>query len=163
MAGTTTETADGADTWRSPLTVDQELVTRISFTPDMVSAYATLANDTNPLHHDEALAQATRFGGLIASGTQTTGLLLGSVANFLFPGSASLGLECAFKLKKAVPARSEMTIRWVVQTITPKPSLSGVIATLAGGLYDEAGVAAVEATATVLVMRPDSLRRAPKD
>jgi acyl dehydratase len=107
------------------------------------------------------VASATRFGGLIASGTQTTGILLGSVANHLFPGNASLGLECSFKLRKAVPARSAMTVRWTVLTITPKPSLAGVIVTLRGGLYDEAGIAAVEANATILVMPPDALRRAP--
>jgi acyl dehydratase len=139
--------------------VGQELTARIEFTPDSVRAFATLTHDTNPLHHDEALAATTRFGGLIASGTQTTGLLLGSLANHIFPDNASLGLGCSFQLKKAVPARSVMTARWRVVTITPKPSLSGVIMTLEGRLHDDKGVVFVEAAATIAVMPHEALLR----
>jgi acyl dehydratase len=150
---------DGQEHWTPPFAIGQELVARIEFTPESVRAFATLTNDTNPLHHDEALAAATRFGGLIASGTQTTGLLLGSLANHIFPENASLGLGCSFQLKKAVPAQSVMTARWRVLTITPKPSLSGVIMTFEGGLYDDNGVVFVEATATIAVMPHEVLLR----
>ncbi len=155
--GTDADMATDVDRWRAPFVVGQELVADIAFTPDSVRAFATLTNDTNPLHHDEALAAGTRFGGLIASGTQTTGLLLGSLANHIFPDNASLGLGCSFQLRKAVPADAAMTARWIVRTITPKPSLRGVIMTLEGGLFDKAGVAFVEATATIAVMPHEAL------
>ncbi|WP_168166101.1 MaoC family dehydratase [Bosea sp. PAMC 26642] len=151
--------ADTVDGWRVPFVIGQELTAEIAFTPQSVRAFATLTNDTNPLHHDAAQAANTRFGGLIASGTQTTGLLLGSLANHIFPDNASLGLGCSFQLKKAVPADAIMTARWIVRTITPKPSLSGVIMTLDGGLLGETGVAFVEATATIAVMPHEALRR----
>lgn len=149
---------DMARNWRVPFVVGQELATEITFTPDSVRAFAKMTKDTNPLHHDEALAAGTRFGGLIASGTQTTGVLLGSLANHIFPENASLGLGCSYLLRRAVPADAVMTARWTVQTITPKPSLGGVILTLEGGLFDRQDVAFVEATATIAVMPHDALR-----
>lgn len=156
---TQTDMASAVDRWRVPFVVGQELAAEITFTPDSVRAFATLTNDTNPLHHDEALAAGTRFRGLIASGTQTTGLLLGSLANHIFPENASLGLGCSFQLRKAVPADAVMTARWTVRTITPKPSLRGVIVTLDGGLFDKADLAFVEATATIAVMPHAALSR----
>ena len=52
-------------------------------------------------------------------------------------------------------ARFESDAPLVVgSTITPKPSLSGVIMTLEGSLYDDNGVVFVEATATIAVMLP---------
>jgi acyl dehydratase len=49
----------------------------IQLSPAIVSQYATAAGDTNPVHHDPEFAATTRYGRPIASGTQTTALLLG--------------------------------------------------------------------------------------
>jgi len=132
----------------------------VVFTPESVRSFATLTDDINPLHHDAALAAQTRFGGLIASGTQTTGLLLGSLAQHIFPQNASLGLECSFRLRKAVPAAATLICRWTVLTITPNPSLGGVIMTLEGALVGEAGAVFVAATAKIAVMPHEALVRA---
>lgn len=162
---TTTEmgerTAQPADTgqWRAPFTIGQVLEAPVVFTPDSVRAFATLTNDNNPLHHDADLAAATRFGGLIASGTQTTGLLLGSLANHIFPENASLGLGCSFRLRRAVPADAALIARWTVRSIAPKPSLSGVVVELDGGLVDAEGAVFVAAEATIAVMPHEALRR----
>jgi acyl dehydratase len=150
------------DGWQAPFFIGQELTAEIKFTPESVRAFATLTNDTNPLHHDEALASRSRFGGLIASGTQTTGLLLGSLANLIFPHSASLGLGFSFRLRKAVPADATLTARWIIRTISPKPSLGGAIMTLDGGLFDAAGTAFLEAKATIAVMPPEALEAPAK-
>lgn len=151
--------AAGAHGWHPPFTVGQVLEAPIVFTPDSVRAFATLTNDTNPLHHDADLASATRFGGLIASGTQTTGLLLGSLANHIFPENASLGLGCSFRLRKAVPADAALVARWTVRSIVPKPSLQGVIVELDGGLVDQKGTVFVDASATIAVMPHEALKR----
>lgn len=143
--------------WRAPFTGGQVLESPVVFTPESVRAFAKLTNDTNPLHHDAELASASRFGGLIASGTQTTGLLLGSLASHIFPDNASLGLGCSFRLRKAVPADASLVARWTVRRILPKPSLSGVIVEFDGGLVDAKGMVFVEASATIAVMPPEAL------
>lgn len=145
--------------WQVPFMVGQVLEAPILFTPDSVRAFAKMTNDSNPLHHDAELAADTRFGGLIASGTQTTALLLGSLANHLFPDNASLGLGCSFQLRRAVPADAALIARWTVRRIVPKPSLSGVIVDLDGALVDARGTVFVEAGATIAVMPRDALRR----
>ncbi|QEL27404.1 acyl dehydratase (plasmid) [Bosea sp. F3-2] len=152
--------ATGAQEWRPPFIIGQALEAPIVFTPDSVRTFATLTNDTNPLHHDAALASTTRFGGLIASGTQTTGLLLGSLANHIFPENASLGLGCSFRLRKAVPADAALIARWTVRSIVPKPSLNGVLVELDGGLVDQKGTVFVEASATIAVMPHEALNQA---
>ena len=42
---------------------------------ETVAKFALAAGDTNPIHHDPAFAQSTRYGRLIASGTHTTALV----------------------------------------------------------------------------------------
>jgi 3-hydroxybutyryl-CoA dehydratase len=49
----------------------------VTLTADSVAAYARAAGDSNPVHFDAAFAAHTRYGRMIASGTQTTALLLG--------------------------------------------------------------------------------------
>lgn len=157
--GCTDALAAVAREWQCPFAVGQVLETPIVFTPDSVRAFATLTNDTNPLHHEAEIAAATRFGGLIASGTQTTGLLLGSLAHHIPPRSASLGLDCSFRLRRAVPADASLVARWKVHSILPKRSLFGVLVELHGGLIDESGTVFVDARATIAVMPYEALQR----
>lgn len=152
-----------ASEWQVPFSVGQELESPIVFTVESVRAFARLTNDTNPLHHDAEIASATRFGGLIASGTQTTGLLLGSLASHIFPDNASLGLGCSFRLRKAVPADASLVARWTVRRVLPKPSLSGAVVELDGRLVDTKGMVFVEASATIAVMPPEALLSGRRD
>ena len=145
--------------WQCPFAVGQVLETPIVFTPDSVRAFARLTNDTNPLHHDFEIAAATRFGGLIASGTQTIGLLLGSLANHIPSGNASLGLNCSFRLRTAVPADASLMARWTVRSIQPKQSLSGVLLELHGDLVGEKGTVFVDASLTIALMPYEALQR----
>ncbi len=52
----------------------------LALSPDSVWHFATLVNDTNRLHHDDAYVRAGRFGGLIASGMQPTAHLMAMLA-----------------------------------------------------------------------------------
>ncbi len=73
----------------------------LSLSPESVRHFATLVNDTNPLHHDDAYARASRFGELIASGTQPTAHLMALLAAHFSTYAQPLGLEFGIKLTRA--------------------------------------------------------------
>ncbi len=61
-------------------------------TPRDIELFTEISGDRNPLHYDEAAAEASRFGGLIVQGGVTSGLLNAVVAEDL-PGPGSVFLE----------------------------------------------------------------------
>jgi 3-hydroxybutyryl-CoA dehydratase len=65
----------------------------VTLTPDSVATYARAAGDSNPVHFDAAFAAQTRYGRMIASGTQTTALLLGLTAAHFSRDTSMVGLE----------------------------------------------------------------------
>ena len=42
---------------------------------DTISAFANSIGDLNPLHHDDTLAEASRYGGIIACGPHYASIL----------------------------------------------------------------------------------------
>lgn len=130
-----------------------EVRATVHFDAEGIRQFATLAGDTNPLHHDEAVARRSRFGGLIASATQTTSLMLGRLAQFVCARANVVGLGYAVKLRRAVPAGATGEIVWRVVSIEPKLSLGGDIVRFDGELRIEGGVA-VTATCDNLVLGP---------
>lgn len=111
--------------WSPPFEVGEVLVSHHEFTAESIRSFATQVNDFNPLHHDAAAAGRSRFGGLIASGAQTTALMLGALAGHVTPRCASLGLECNFRLRRAVLVGMTATVEWTIVSIAHKPSLNG--------------------------------------
>ena len=73
----------------------------MTVTAETVEAYAALSGDRNPLHFDAAFAARTRFGGLIAQGGITTGLLHALVAMDL-PGPGSVFVNQAWSFPRPV-------------------------------------------------------------
>lgn len=67
--------------------------TELTLSPAVVAAYANVAGDDNPVHHDPEFATSTRYGRLIASGTHTTALLLGLTASHFSKIGGMVGLE----------------------------------------------------------------------
>ena len=57
-----------------------------------IELFSELTGDRNPLHYDEELARASRFGRVIVQGGVTSGLLNAVVAEDL-PGPGSVFLE----------------------------------------------------------------------
>lgn len=104
---------------------------------DDISEFAKLSGDLNPLHHNAQLAGAGRFKGIIASGTHSGSLFMGSVATDLAPGFLTLGLKFELEFRAPVRPDIELLIHWVVKTVEPKPSLAGYVVSVEGGIADK--------------------------
>ena len=99
--------------------------TDISLTPAEVAAFARAAGDHNPVHHDPAFAAGTRYGRLIASGTQTSALLMGLTASHFSTRGAMVGLEFWFRFRRPVHADETVHVEWLVVRVTPHARLGG--------------------------------------
>ncbi|MGF6808312.1 acyl dehydratase [Paraburkholderia sp. Clong3] len=128
---------------------------------DSIKSFATLVVDLNPLHHDEAYAAQSRFGGLIASGTQPTAYFMALLATHFSTYAQPLGLEFDIKLKKAVQTHDTLTITWRVRDAHWKPSLNGDLTYLEGSVVNQRGELMLTGTSTILVMpKPDAVANA---
>ncbi len=83
------------------ISVGQEARRSKHVTAADVEAYAQLTGDRNPLHFDEEFAAGTRFGGLVAQGGITTGLLHALVATDL-PGPGTVFLNQSWQFTAPV-------------------------------------------------------------
>jgi acyl dehydratase len=134
-----------------PLSVGQAFSRRVSFQAESVRAFATLAGDTNPLHHDERTARASRFGRLIAAGTQSSTMLAGAVAGNLCRLRPSLGLEMSFRFRRAVLIDEPLLAKWEIVSIQPNKRLDGDIVTIECDLRSKEGNLLVSGTVVSLV------------
>jgi acyl dehydratase len=123
-----------------------------------VRRLAAEIGDTNKLHHDAAFAGATRFGGLIASGGHTVAAMMGPIADWMNARGTAMGLEFAFRLRRAVRVDTSLELTWRIESITPKDSLKGYLSDMTGTLAGTDG-AAVEATCRALALWPGALAR----
>ena len=128
-----------------------------TFTSDEIRAFARLIGDTNALHHDEAAAAASRFGGLIASGGHTVSVMMGAAAAWMSRQHDNLGLGYSARLRRAVPAGATCTIAWRIVSMEPNARLGGTIANMEGSLVNEKGEVAVIVTAQALIYPPKSV------
>jgi acyl dehydratase len=73
-----------------------------------IELFTEMTGDRNPLHYDEELAAASRFGGIIVQGGVTTGLLNAVVAEDL-PGPGSVFLHTEWDFQAPVRPGDEIT------------------------------------------------------
>ncbi|CAN7710166.1 MaoC family dehydratase [Variovorax paradoxus] len=98
-----------------------------TFDEEQVRAFALAAGDENPLHHDAAFARGTRFGGMIASGTHTTSLLMGLTATHFAKKGNVLGINFSVDLLRPVLASETVLIEWSVSSIAARPRGGSII------------------------------------
>src|SRR6478735_7439093 len=103
------------------------------------------------IQFDAAFASQTRYRRLIASGTQTTALLLGLTAAHFSKGVSMVGLEYWVKFPRAVFADETIRMKWLVIRVTPNACLGGHIVELRGRLQGQDGKTAIGAKGRVLV------------
>ena len=80
--------------------------------------------DPQPIHTDRAFAEAGPFGGLIASGWHSAGLLMRLFADHYLSGVASLASPGVDELRWAAPLRPGDTVRLRATITQTRPSRS---------------------------------------
>ena len=80
-----------------------------------IEMFTAISGDRNPLHYDEELASATKFGGIIVQGGVTSAILNAVVAEKLpGPGTVFLHVDWNFK----APVRPGDRITGAVEVLT---------------------------------------------
>ena len=124
---------------------------QVTLTPDSVAEYARAAGDSNPVHYDAEFAARTRYRRVIASGTQTTALLLGLTAAHFSKDRSMVGLEYCVRFRRPVFADETIRLEWLVIKVTLNARLGGHIVDLRGRIQGQDGKTAVGARGRVFV------------
>lgn len=123
----------------------------VRWSRDDITTYARLVGDSNPLHHDDAFAGASRFGGLIASGAQTVAFLMALCASQTAEGRPGVGLEFNFRLVGPARPDDDIVLSWEVTSSEQSERPRGTIVALAGEARSSDGKVIVTATARTLL------------
>jgi acyl dehydratase len=109
-----------------------------------IERFTEISGDTNPLHYDEDLASASRFGRIIVQGGVTSGLLNALVAEDL-PGPGSVFLHVDWNFRAPVGPGDEITASAeVIEARSDKP-----IYKLSTVITNQDGIVVLEGTALV--------------
>jgi acyl dehydratase len=109
-----------------------------------IELFTEISGDRNPLHYDQDLAKASRFGGIVVQGGVTSGLLNALVAEDL-PGPGSVFLEVSWRFLAPVRPGDEITAEATVTAAREdKP-----ITTLATTITNQDGTVVLDGTAVV--------------
>ncbi len=133
------------------LTVGQTAEFGKTVTEADVTMFAGVTGDFNPVHVDEAAAQRSRFGGRIAHGMLSAGIISAAIAGKL-PGPGSIYLSQTLKFK--APVRIGDTVTASVSVLEIFMSKRRV--RLATVCQNQNGVTVLEGEAMVLVEEEQS-------
>ena len=90
----------------------------IKITEELVSAFAKVSGDFNPIHLDAEYARTTPFKRPIAHG-MLTGALLSGIMGTRFPGTGTILLEQSVKFMKPVFVGDTALFRLNVEHVRP--------------------------------------------
>ncbi len=88
-----------------------------------IELFTEMSGDKNPLHYDEAVAKATRFGGIVVQGGVTSAILNAVVAEDL-PGPGTVFLQTHWNFK--APVRPGDTITGEVTKARPDKPITEI-------------------------------------
>ena len=109
-----------------------------------IELFTEITGDRNPIHYDDELAAASRFGGVVVQGGVTSGLLNALVAEQL-PGPGSVFLEVSWRFLAPVRPGDVITAQATVTAVREdKP-----VTTLATRITNQDGVIVLDGTAVV--------------
>ena len=83
-----------------------------------IELFTEISGDRNPLHYDEEVARATRFGGIVVQGGVTSAILNAVVAEDL-PGPGTVFLEVNWSFKAPVRPGDTITVEVEVTKVRP--------------------------------------------
>jgi len=109
-----------------------------------IELFTEMTGDRNPLHYDEQLATASRFGGIMVQGGVTSGLLNALVAEDL-PGPGSVFLRVDWSFRAPVRPGDQITAEAeILEMRDDKP-----ICTLRTTITNQDGTVVLDGTALV--------------
>jgi acyl dehydratase len=110
-----------------------------------VKSFAKITGDFNPVHVDEEAAAKTRFGGRIAHGMLSGGLVSAAIANKL-PGEGSIYLAQTMRFTAPVRIGDTVTVSLTVLELLSKKRVR-----LATVCRNQNGETVLDGEATILV------------
>ena len=121
------------------------------FTEGELKKLAKDCGDMNLIHHDSNLAKATRFSGIIASGSAMSAIFSAMIPTHLSQFSPMLGLEMSFKFPKPIKANMDILMTWHITHVLNKPNAEQLME-LAGEITDSEGSPLIIGAAKVILL-----------
>jgi acyl dehydratase len=112
-----------------------------------IESFTAISGDRNPLHYDETLARASKFGGIIVQGGVTSAILNAVVAEDL-PGPGTVFLSVAWNFKAPVRPGDRITGAVEVVSVRNDKPITELRTTVTRG----DGVVALDGTAVCYTM-----------
>lgn len=134
-----------------------QLITRTDrYSREAIEAFAAACNDHNPLHSDRARAEHSRFGEVIASGEQTSSMMMGlATSHFARPradvATEVLVLHVNFAFRAPVLANEDVHLRWQVTEVSWNSRQQSHVIVLVGECSTARAKPALVARASLLV------------
>lgn len=143
----------------APVEAGESFGRRLRYSAAQIADFARMSLDANPLHLDRRSARLAGYDDVIASGQQSTAMMMGLVAtHFSRQGDGAprelLCLNFNFAFKAPIQAGQEIDMRWTVSEVNHNQRLDGWIGQL-NGTAACAGIDCVVARGTVLVRQRD--------
>ncbi len=123
----------------------------LTLTPEEAKSFSRAARDFNPLHLDEDVAAASRYGKLIVSGTQMASHLMALPATHFSQRGDVVGLDFSVRFHKAVHADDTILLAWEVVAVTPTSAGSADVVEMKGKITNGQGELAVAATGRMMI------------